>query len=64
MNLTGGGNLIALILEIVVAALVYIGAILLLQRALVIEIYELGIKALGFDRRWPRLLPAHLRTTK
>ena len=64
VKVAGGENLIALILEILVGALIYIGATLLLQRALVMEIYELTVKALGFDRRWPRLLPAHSRTSK
>ncbi len=64
VNLAGGENVLALILIILIAALIYIAAILVLQRALVIEIYELMIKALGFDRRWPRLLPSHPRAGK
>jgi len=58
MNLAGGENILALILIIVVAALIYLAAILILQRALVVEIYTLLIQALGIDRRWPRLLPS------
>jgi PST family polysaccharide transporter len=64
IDLIGGENVAALFMLIVVGALVYISAIVILQRALVLELYELFIKALGFDRRWPRLLPAHLRTGK
>ncbi|HMT20373.1 MAG TPA: lipopolysaccharide biosynthesis protein [Promineifilum sp.] len=64
VNLTGGENLSALILVIIAAALIYIAAILVLQRPLVLELYELTIMALGFDKRWPRLLPARLRTGK
>lgn len=59
--LSGGENLISLSLIVLVAAVIYIAAILILQWALVVELYELLIKALGFDRRWPRLLPARLR---
>lgn len=59
--LSGGENLISLSLIVLVAAVIYIAAILILQWALVLELYELLIKALGFDRRWPRLLPARLR---
>ncbi len=59
--LAGGENLLALGLIIFVAALIYIVAILIFQWALVLELYELLIKALGLDRRWPRLLPARLR---
>jgi O-antigen/teichoic acid export membrane protein len=64
INLAGGENVLALVLIILLAALIYLAAILILQRALVLELYELTILALGFDRRWPRLLPANLRTTK
>ena len=59
--LAGGENLLSLSLIVLVAAIIYIVAILILQWALVLELYELIIKALGFDRRWPRLLPARLR---
>jgi PST family polysaccharide transporter len=59
--LSGGENLLSLTLIILVAAVIYVVAILILQWALVLELYELLIKALGFDRRWPRLLPARLR---
>ena len=61
INLAGGENVLALILTILVAALIYVGAILILQRALVVEIYGLVIEALGFNRRWPRLFPSHPR---
>lgn len=64
ITLAGGENLLSLLLVILVAAAVYIGAILLLERALILELYELLIKALGLDKRWPRLLPAHLRSGK
>jgi len=30
----------------------------------VVELYELLVKALGIDRRWPRLVPQRLRTSK
>ncbi len=64
VNLTGGENVLALVLLIVIAAVIYTGAILLLQRTLVAEMYELGVKALGIDRRWPRLVPARMRSGK
>ena len=60
----GGENVVALLLIVLVGALVYIAAILVLQRPLIMELYELLIKALGFDKRWPRLLPPHLRPGK
>ncbi|CUS03392.2 membrane protein of unknown function [Candidatus Promineifilum breve] len=59
--LAGGENLLALTLVVLLAAVIYLVAILIMQWALVLELYELFIKALGFDRRWPRLLPARLR---
>jgi O-antigen/teichoic acid export membrane protein len=62
--LAGGPNVLALVLVILLAALIYFAAILLVQRELVLETYELVIKSLRFDKRWPRLLPAHLRTMK
>ncbi len=64
IELAGGKNLISLTLVILVGAITYLGAILLLQRDLVRELYELTVKALGLDRRWPKLLPPHLRTGK
>ena len=64
INLAGGENAFALVLIILFAAFIYLAAVLMLQRALILELYELTIVALGFNRRWPRLLPAHLRTTK
>lgn len=63
-TLAGGENLLALVLIVIVAALVYLGVVLVIQRPLVLELYELGIKALGLDRRWPRLIPARLRASK
>jgi PST family polysaccharide transporter len=64
IELAGGENVLALVLEIVSGGLVYIGVIAVLQRDLLIEIYELLIKTLRIDRRWPRLLPEHLRPSK
>jgi hypothetical protein len=64
ITLAGGENIIALGLIIFIAAVIYIVAIFILQRALIFELYELLIKALGIDRRWPRLLPAWLDTSK
>ncbi len=60
----GGMNTLSLIAVVLWAAFVYFAAIVLLQRALVREIYELLIKALGIDRRWPRLVPHRLRPSK
>jgi O-antigen/teichoic acid export membrane protein len=62
--LAGGPNFLALVLMIALSAIIYVAAILLLQRDLVLETYELIIKSLRFDKRWPHLLPARLRTTK
>lgn len=64
LYLAGGPNSLALLLQITVSALIYVAMILLLQRDLVIETYELVILALRIDRRWPRLLPAQLRSRK
>lgn len=61
ITLAGGENLFALIVLIAAGALIYVGATLLLQRELVLEMYELLIKAIGLDRRWPRLVPRRLR---
>lgn len=60
--LAGGENLLSLGLVILVAALAYIAVILIVERPLILELYELFIKALGIEKRWPRLLPARLRT--
>ena len=60
----GGPSAISLVVVILVAALIYGAMTLLLQRALVVEIVELFIKVVGIDRRWPKLVPARLRTTK
>jgi O-antigen/teichoic acid export membrane protein len=64
LNLAGGPNLLALLLQIVVSALIYVASILLLQRDLVLETYELIILSLRIDHRWPRLLPAQMRSKK
>jgi PST family polysaccharide transporter len=61
---SGGPNILALVLITILSAVIYTVAILVLQRSLVVETYELIIKSLRFDQRWPRLLPAHSRTTK
>lgn len=62
IQLMGGENSLALLSLIVLGALVYLALIFVLQRPLVFELYELVISALGFDRRWPWLLPRGLRT--
>lgn len=64
ISLAGGENIIALSLIILLAAVIYLIAIVVLQRELVFELYELMIKAMGIDRRWPKLLPAWLNTDK
>lgn len=64
IQMVNGRSIIGLLLIILVGALIYIAAILVLQRALVLELYELTIRALGFDRRWPRLLPPKMRASK
>lgn len=64
INLAGGENILALSLIIVVAAVIYLLSVVILQRSLVFELYELMVKALGIDRRWPRLLPAWMNTSK
>lgn len=64
VQLAGGENIFALVAIIVIAAAIYLGIVLLIQRPLVIELTELAIKALGIDRRWPRLVPARLRHGK
>ncbi|MBX7250399.1 MAG: lipopolysaccharide biosynthesis protein [Candidatus Promineofilum sp.] len=60
----GGVNSLSLIAVVLWAAFLYIAATILLQRALVTEIYEVLVKALGIDRRWPRLVPHRLRPSK
>lgn len=62
--LVGGENFAALFLLVAVGALIYGSAIFLLQRELVLELYELIIKAVGIDRRWPRLVPHRPRPTE
>lgn len=64
IQMAGGENLLSLSLIVLVGAVVYIVAILLMQRELIMELYELVIRALGIDKRWPRLLPGHLRAGK
>lgn len=60
----GGVNSLSLIAVVLWAAFLYIAATILLQRALITEIYEVLVKALGIDRRWPRLVPHRLRPSK
>lgn len=55
--LAGGENVLALLLLVSAGALIYGVTIFLLQRELVTELYELFIRAIGIDRRWPRLVP-------
>ena len=64
IRLSGGENVTAVSALIAIGALVYLALILLLQRPLVVELYELFIKALGLDRRWPRLAPRRPRPTE
>lgn len=64
LTVLGGKNIASLLAVVLVGALIYIAMTLLLQRALVLELYELFVKALGIDRRWPRLVPQRLRTSK
>lgn len=63
-SLAGGQNIISLITIIVLGALVYISVILLLRRELLVEVLELFIKAVGIDRRWPKLVPRSMRIEK
>lgn len=62
--LAGGENVLALILLIALGALTYLAVVLIVQRPLMIELYELFISALGLDRRWPRLAPRRPRPTE
>lgn len=62
--LAGGENTLALILLIALGALTYLAVVLLVQRPLIVELYELTISALGLDRRWPRLAPRRPRPTE
>ena len=64
IRLAGGENAAAVVSLIVIGALVYVALIWVLQRPLVVELYELFVKALGIDRRWPRLVPHRLRPSK
>ena len=62
--LAGGENALSLILLITLGALTYLAVILIVQRPLIVELYELVISALGLDRRWPRLAPRRPRPTE
>ncbi len=64
INLAGGANIMALAILIVVAAVVYIGVVVAVQRQLIIDLIDLSIKALAIEQRWPGLVPARLRTDK
>ncbi len=63
-QLTGGQNATGLIILITLGALVYLAVILIVQRALMLEMLELFIKALGLERRWPWLAAHMPRPTK
>jgi O-antigen/teichoic acid export membrane protein len=62
--LTGDENALALILLIALGALTYLAVVLVVQRPLIVELYELTISALGLDRRWPRLAARRPRPTE
>ena len=62
--LAGGENALTLGLLIALAGLTYLAVVLIVQRPLMIELYELIISALGLDRRWPRLAPRRPRPTE
>lgn len=64
MNTFGGVSVAALIVVVIWGALLYVAATVVLQRALVLEVIEVLIKALGIDRRWPKLVPHRLRPSK
>jgi PST family polysaccharide transporter len=64
VQLAGGENAVALIVLIGMGALTYLGAVLVIQRPLMIELYDLLISALGLDRRWPRLAAHRPRPTE
>lgn len=64
VRLAGGENAIALITLIALGFLTYLAVILVLQRPLMVELYELVISALGLDRRWPRLARHRPRPTE
>jgi len=64
VQVAGGENILSLSLLVLVGAAVYIAVILLLQRALILELYELFVRAMGIDKRWPRLLPNQARVDK
>jgi O-antigen/teichoic acid export membrane protein len=62
---TGGEyNIISLVLLIAIGGLIYLSLTLILQRELLKEIFGLMSKAIGLDKRWPRLVPQRLRPGK
>lgn len=64
VQLAGGENALALIALIVLGALTYLAVVLIIQRPLMIELYELLVESLALDRRWPRLAPRRPRPTE
>lgn len=62
LALAGGPNIIALAIQVVLGAIVYLAVVVTLQRQLVIDMIDLTIKALAIEQRWPWLVPARLRT--
>lgn len=61
--LTGDENALALILLIALGALTDLAVVLVVQRPLIVELYELTISP-GSDRRWPRLAARRPRPTE
>lgn len=61
--ITRGPNILSLVLTIGVGAILYIALVLLLQRDLILELYELMVVVLRLDARWPGLLPEYLRAS-
>jgi O-antigen/teichoic acid export membrane protein len=65
LQLTGGEyNIVSLVLLIGIGALIYLSLTLVMQRDLLKEIFDLMVKALGLDKRWPRFVPQRLRPSK
>jgi PST family polysaccharide transporter len=65
LQLTGGEyNIVSLVLLIGIGALIYLSLTLVMQRDLLKEIFDLTVKALELDKRWPRLAPQRLRPSK
>lgn len=65
LQLTGEQhNFVSLILLIVIGALIYLSLTLLLQRTLLKEVFDLTIKSLGLDKRFPRFATRRLRPSK